>query len=98
MTLTPGEVRTAQSAGALKSWARTEDRSARTAPARRALLDRFERQVDPDGELSPQERARRAETARRAHMKELALRSAISRRLAKEHGHTAEAHEGTSPP
>jgi hypothetical protein len=41
-----------------ESWANTADPSARTAPARRALLDRFERQVDPDGVLSPTERAR----------------------------------------
>ncbi|MGR7026615.1 hypothetical protein [Geodermatophilus sp. URMC 62] len=33
------------------SWARTADPSARTEPARRAMLDRFERQVDPDGVL-----------------------------------------------
>jgi hypothetical protein len=41
-----------------ESWANTADPSARTAPARRALLDRFERQVDPDGGLPPTERAR----------------------------------------
>jgi hypothetical protein len=39
------------------SWANTSDRSARTAAARKAQLDRFERQVDPDGTLDPQERA-----------------------------------------
>lgn len=37
------------------SWAQTIDRSARTAPARRAALERFERQVDPDGTLTPTE-------------------------------------------
>lgn len=39
-----------------ESWARTADPTARTAPARRALLDRFEREVDPDGVLSPTDR------------------------------------------
>lgn len=50
-----------------KSWAQTEDPSARTAPARRAANDRFEKQVDPDGVLPPAERARRAEHARKAY-------------------------------
>jgi hypothetical protein len=38
------------------SWARTPDRTARTRPAREAFLKRFEKEVDPDGTLSPQER------------------------------------------
>lgn len=63
-----------------ESWANTADPSARTAPARRALLDRFERQVDPDGVLSPAERARRAGHARKAYFTRLALRSAQVRR------------------
>lgn len=53
------------------SWALTADRSARTRPAREAFLRRFERQVDPDGTLSPNERARRAAHARRAYMLQL---------------------------
>lgn len=63
-----------------ESWANTADPSARTAPARRALLDRFERRVDPDGLLSPAERARRAGHARKAYFTRLALRSAQARR------------------
>ncbi|MFG3619067.1 hypothetical protein [Nocardia sp. NPDC047654] len=63
-----------------ESWARTEDRIARTAPARDAFLDRFERQVDPEGKLSPAERARRAESKRKAYFLRLALRSAQARR------------------
>lgn len=54
--------------GAYESWARTPDRAARTWPARKAALDRFEREVDPDGLLRPQERAKRAEWARRAYI------------------------------
>jgi hypothetical protein len=65
-----------------ESWAHTADPSARTAPARRALLDRFERQVDPGGLLPPAERARRAEHARKAYFARLALRSAQARRKA----------------
>ena len=62
-----------------ESWARTDDTSARTAPARKAFLDRFEKQVDPDGELSPAERARRARHARKAYFTRLAMKSARAR-------------------
>lgn len=65
-----------------ESWARTPNRSARTAPARAALLARFEREVDPDGLLDPVDRARRAEHKRRAYFQRLALRSAQARRKA----------------
>ncbi len=63
-----------------ESWARTEDRTARTANARAASLDRFEKQVDPEGTLPPAERALRAEHARRAHFYRMALKSAQARR------------------
>ena len=59
---------------------RVADPSAHTAAARAAFLDRFEREVDPDGVLAPDERARRAEHARKAYFQRLALRSAQSRR------------------
>jgi hypothetical protein len=62
------------------SWANTEDRPARTAAARQAALDRFEREVDPDGLLLPAERAIRAEHARKAYFARLALKSAQARR------------------
>lgn len=69
--------------GAYESWARTPDRAARTWPARKAALDRFEREVDPDGELTPEERAKRAEWARKAHMQRLALKSVAARQRRK---------------
>jgi hypothetical protein len=62
------------------SWANTTDRTARTEPGRRAAADRFERLVDPDGVLPADERRLRAESARKAHMKGLALKSAQARR------------------
>jgi hypothetical protein len=37
-------------------------------------MDRFERQVDPDGLLDPRERAVRAQHARRAYMSKLAAK------------------------
>lgn len=58
------------------------DGAAITANARRAFLDKFEREVDPDGLLEPGERARRAEHARKAHMQRLALKSAAARKKA----------------
>jgi len=63
-----------------ESWAHTDDRSARTANARKALLDKFEDEVDPERKLTPAERAKRAEHARKAHFKRLALKSARARR------------------
>lgn len=62
------------------SWARTDDRSKRTAAGRAAFLDRFERQVDPDGTLPSHERAQRAEHARKAYFSMLAAKSAAARR------------------
>jgi hypothetical protein len=61
------------------SWSRTYDRSARTRPARQEFLQRFEREVDPDGVLPPDERRRRAEHAKRAYMLRLAKRAVRAR-------------------
>ncbi len=52
-------------------------------PAHRAFRARFERLVDPEGNLDPVERTLRADRARRAHMLSLAAKSAESRRLKK---------------
>jgi hypothetical protein len=66
-------------AAAHESWAHTENRTARTFAARTAFLNRFEREVDPDGRLSAAERARRADSARRAYFTRLAAKSAKAR-------------------
>jgi hypothetical protein len=76
MPRTPQAHRLASRAGAYESWARTPDRTARTAAARKALFTKFERQVDPNNELTPAERAKRAEYARKAYFTRLALASA----------------------
>ena len=68
------------SIAAHESWAKCDDRSARTAKARKAALDRFEKEVDPEGVLTPAERAKRAEHARKAYFQRLALKSAQARR------------------
>lgn len=50
------------------------------APARRRTHDRFDREVDPDNDLSPNERARRAEAARMAFYARRAYHAAKKRR------------------
>jgi len=69
-------------AAAHTRWAKTPDRAAATSAARTAALDRFERQVDPDGTLDPRTRAMLAESAKKAYFAQLALRSAMARRKA----------------
>lgn len=59
--------------------ARVADPSAHTAPARKAFLDRFELEADPDGVLPPAERARRAEHLRKAYFAQLAFKSSRAR-------------------
>lgn len=54
------------------SWAATRDRSARTLPARRASITRWEAAVDPHGEMDDATRAKAAESARRAHLRQMA--------------------------
>lgn len=80
MPLTPTEKSLRGQMAAHTSWAHTEDRAARTANARKAALDRFEREVDPEGVLLPADRAKRAESARKAYFARLALKSAQARR------------------
>ncbi len=43
-------------------------------------MSRWEREVDPEGVLTPEDRARRAEHAKQAYFLRLALRSAQARR------------------
>lgn len=50
-----------------------------TAAGTSAFLSRFERQVDPEGVLPPEERARRAAFARKGYMAGLALRASRAR-------------------
>lgn len=76
----PDDRRLLAEIAAHESWARTEDRAARTANGRRKFLERFEREVDPEGVLAPEERARRAVNARAAYFRRLALKSARARR------------------
>jgi hypothetical protein len=65
---------------ALRRWAFTPDRTAATSPAREAIRTRYERRVDPDGTMHPDERARRADALLRADMIALARRRGTRRR------------------
>ncbi len=59
--------------------ARNDSRQTSDA-GRKAFLDGFERQVDPEGVLPIAERQRRAEHARKAYFTRLALKSSRARR------------------
>ncbi|WP_410814824.1 hypothetical protein [Micromonospora sp. 067-2] len=78
--LTPEQRRRRARIAAHVSWANTTDRTARTAAGTKAFLDRFERQVDPDGTLPIELRSAMAQHARTAYMLQLAERSAAARK------------------
>lgn len=65
--------------GAYAMHARNDPRET-TRAGRAAFLARFEREGDPDGVLSEEERLRRAVAARRAYFARLALASSRARR------------------
>jgi hypothetical protein len=69
--------------------AKTDSRE-HTRPAREAFLQRFQDQVDPDRQLAPDERDRRARQALKAHMTALALRSSTARARRSPKGPTRE--------
>lgn len=78
--MTPQQRRRRARIAAHASWAKTVDRTARTAAGTKAFCDRFEREVDPDGTLTPELRTELARHARIAYMLRLAERSAKARR------------------
>jgi hypothetical protein len=84
--VTPGDRRQIAKIAARVRWAQETDRSAATQPARDGLLRKLEDQVDPDRALPADERATRAESARRAHYQQMALKSAQARRAKKRGG------------
>lgn len=76
-SLSPAERRLRARIGALALHAQGKTN---TYAARAAFLAKFEAEVDPGGILPPEERARRAQLALRAHMAKLALVAARKRR------------------
>lgn len=86
MTGTFGEL--TPRAAILKRWAHEPDPVAATAPARAGLRARFEREVDPDGELDDDERRKRADRLMRSHMTQLSARAVEARRRRSDDGTT----------
>jgi hypothetical protein len=82
--LTPNERTIIGKLGAETSWARTTDKTQRTAAARDKVFDQFRDQVDPNRELPPDVRDRLARHAQRAHMLRLSLKAATAARRRRE--------------
>lgn len=85
MSISASERKLRSSIAAHESWAATPDRSARTAAARRGLEQKFLDEAGGD--------PKRAEHLRKAHFQRLALKSAQSRRRAREATEAAAAAE-----
>lgn len=82
MAHTPETRRLAGSKGGLTKASRFSPEEL-TRQARDGFVASFVAKVDPDGRLDPAERERRAYALLRAHMADLALRSAAARRARK---------------
>jgi hypothetical protein len=67
--------------GGLRAWA-LNDAAVMVGPAHAGFRRRFERLVDPEGRLPVAERELRADRLRRAHMLDLAAKSAAARKKA----------------
>ena len=65
-------------------WAKEPNRQAATAPGLRAIREKWEREVDPDGLLSPALRRKMAENARKAHLARIRLKASKAARLPKD--------------
>lgn len=86
--LSPEIARARGRIGALVQHSRHDARKT-TSAGRAAFLARFEREVDPDLALAPEERARRVDFARRAYFARLAFASAEARRRSHRAGRRA---------
>lgn len=92
MSLTPAQRSLRARIASAEKWAATGDRSAATAPARKAFNDRFIRDArDRFGDLPEAELLQRAEQLRRAYFARLALKSSRARSRARELTAEAEA-------
>src|SRR4051812_24229188 len=60
-------------------WARTQDRTSATAPAREGLRLKFAREIDPDGNLGGPELEERIDQRMRAHMLRMSLAAKSAR-------------------
>lgn len=71
------------SAASHSSWARTRDRAARTAAARAAQQAALEAGVDPDGVMSPADRAKAIKNAQAARMLAMSAKAKAKRQAQK---------------
>jgi hypothetical protein len=81
-TLTPEQRTLRARLAAHASWANTEDRSARSATGYQSSpssVEYWERQIDPDCVLNPEQRRLRATSARDAHMARLSFNASRAR-------------------
>jgi hypothetical protein len=78
----PFKNRTDASAHAHLSWAKTPNRTARTAPGRATADAALEAKIDPDGVMSEADRAKAIKNLRQAHMIRMS-RLAAEKRAAK---------------
>jgi hypothetical protein len=81
MALSPAErsLRGVAGANALHAAGKTN-----TGPALEARMEKYRRQVDPTGTLTPEDREKRAKHAMAADMVRMSLKAAKARRLRKE--------------
>jgi len=79
--LSPTERKLRAMSAAHESWARTENRTARSQHGRDAFRRSFANKVDSEHKLSEAERTKRGESAFKAHMARIAFKSAQARRL-----------------
>lgn len=81
MALSPSQRTQRARLAAHTKWARTKDRTAATQPARDGQWQRYLDQVDPDRILSVEEREKRAENARQAHMTRMSFEASKARSM-----------------
>lgn len=79
MSLTPEQRALRARIAAHTRWSKARDRAAELAKARAAFKSRFEQEVDPNNEMTPEARALAAESARKAYYTRLAYKSALAR-------------------
>lgn len=77
--MTPAQRSLRAKLAAHSRWAKTGDRRAAIEPAMRGQWAALARQVDPDGQLSPDELHQRVKSAMAAKMHGLALKSSKAR-------------------
>lgn len=58
---------------AAERWGRVTDRTTETQPARNGLRAKYARQIDPDGQLSPDQLEIRVDSLMHAHMLRMSL-------------------------